>query len=149
MPSEEGTVTMQRRGGKLIVACSTLLFLEIKLLLFILRSEKRECGCWIWLGTTGLRWRPHKKKERTPVKMAVFDGLVALYCSFFLLEMYVRNFALLIGYAWSYLFSLWSRRGHWRGLASFGDSWAHVSCAIWEQETRLIYSHLKFIILSQ
>ncbi len=47
-------------------------------------------------------WTPlttTQKKERTPVKMAVSDGLVALYCSFFLLEMSVRNFALLIGYA--------------------------------------------------
>lgn len=47
-----------------------------------------------------------KKKKETPVKMAVSDGLVALYCCFFLLEMSVRNFALLFGYALSYLFSL-------------------------------------------
>lgn len=38
--------------------------------------------------------------------MAVSEGLVALYCCFFLLEMSVRNLAFLLGYALSYLFSL-------------------------------------------
>lgn len=135
-----------QRGGKLTIVYFVLLCWYIQLWLFIFRSGMQRNVDAVLVQ---LDFADEQIKKKTPVKMAVSEGLVALYCCFFfLLEMSVRNLAFLLGYALSYLFSLWSRRAHWRGLASFCDSWAHVSCAIWEQETRLIYSHLKLIIPS-